>query len=157
MRIQKRTANSTDHNKTCRRTPKIVEIVYQILQRCTSTALLRPNQSNIKNSFQIEILSHLVNLYLYCNKYRKIKNIAMLDFSNIVQSQFDPKQMKIPQTFLIVYLLQTCVSFFLLMNTKVDILKNVGGKTAMDLHSIFLFVCLYYGFQWLKKWLEPCE
>ncbi len=43
--------------------------------------------------------------------------------------------------------------FFLLLNTKEDILKNVGNQTvAIDFHNIFF---PYYGNQWLPStvWL----
>ncbi len=45
-----------------------------------------------------------------------------------------PKMKIQPSFILALKLFQTCMSFFLLLNTKEDILKNVGNQTADDLH-----------------------
>uniref|UniRef100_A0A9J8C861 Zinc finger, FYVE domain containing 21 n=1 Tax=Cyprinus carpio carpio TaxID=630221 RepID=A0A9J8C861_CYPCA len=44
---------------------------------------------------------------------------------------------------------QTCMSFFLLLNTKEEILKNVGNQTVVDSHG-------YYGSQWLPDTCPRC-
>jgi len=44
-------------------------------------------------------------------------------------------------------LLQTYLSFFLLLNTNEDILKNELNFGTIDFHSIFFF---YYGSQWCQ-------
>jgi len=48
------------------------------------------------------------------------------------------------ENLLTLILLQTCMSFFLLLKTKEDILKDVGNQTvnivAIDFHSMFLLM-----------------
>jgi len=46
-------------------------------------------------------------------------------------------------------LLQTCMSFYLLLNTKKDILKNDWNFGTIDFHSIFFFL-FKYGSQWCQ-------
>jgi len=55
-------------------------------------------------------------------------------------------------------LFQTCMCFFLLLNTKEDILKNVGNQTVDSSHWRQLYLFSYYGSQWLQStvWLPTC-
>jgi len=65
-------------------------------------------------------------LYNYCNKK---KNVGIV-WIGIVENE-----MKI----LTLKLFQTCVNFFLLLNTKDDILKNVSNQTVDGPSMVFLF------------------
>jgi len=57
--------------------------------------------------------------------------------------------MKIRSSFILTLkLVQPCMSFFLLVNTKEDILKNDLNFVTIDFHRIFFF--FYYGSQWCQ-------
>ncbi len=64
-----------------------------------------------------------------------------------LKGQFTQKKKKICQHLLTLHLFQTCMSFFLLLNTQDYILVNKQLTVAIDFHSILS----YYGSQWLPS------
>ncbi len=73
-------------------------------------------------------------------------------------------KMEIPSSFCLVILnlFQTCMSFFLLLNTK-DILKNVGNQTVEGSHLLSIvwlpkfFKISYFVFNRRKKLIQVCN
>ncbi len=70
------------------------------------------------------------------------------------QETVHPKKLKLHHHLLILHLFQACVSLFLLLNAKEDILKNVGNQTVdgshwLTPHSIFFHTLEVNGYRQL--------
>ncbi len=53
-------------------------------------------------------------------------------------------------------LFQSCMNVFVLLNTKEDILKNVGNRAVLGHHWLPSYFFSYYGSQWCPKtaWIQ---
>jgi len=61
--------------------------------------------------------------------------------------------MKIPLSFTRPELFKTCKSFFLLLNTKEDVLKNVSNQTLQGPHWLFSKISLFHkAKKWMRVW-----
>jgi len=71
----------------------------------------------------------------------------MLILNNKPLKGYSTQKWKFCHHLLTLKLLQTCMSFFLLLNTKEDILENDWNFGTIDFHSVFFF---FYGRQWCQ-------
>jgi len=91
------------------------------------------------------VVQHKIgSMFFFSNRnQKKTQQLKWSHFSACMSSQFEYSDLAVPFFYFLTFILfQTCMDFFLLFNTKDDILKNAANQTVDGPHWLSLYSLL---------------